>query len=142
MVCTFFGHKDTPFEAEKKAEQIILYLIEIKGVNLFYVGNQGDFDFMVRRILKRLKESHNIDYFVILAYLPTEKEFNEDYSDTIYPEIFENVPHKYRINKRNQWMVENSDFVITYVTQKFGGAAKYKEYAERKNKTVYNIADF
>ena len=38
-------------------------------------------------------------------------------------------------------MIDNSDYVIVYVEHKTGGAAKFKEIAERKKKIVINIAD-
>lgn len=37
-------------------------------------------------------------------------------------------------------MIEQSDYVVTYVNHNFGGAARFKELAERKHKTVINIA--
>ena len=47
MVCTFFGHRDTPRIAELILKEKIIYLIENKNVDKFYVGNNGNFDFMV-----------------------------------------------------------------------------------------------
>ncbi len=37
-------------------------------------------------------------------------------------------------------MIEHSDYVITYVKYNVGGAARFKELAEKKKKTVINIA--
>lgn len=44
MVCTFFGHKDTPKEIEPTLRSTLIDLIENKNVNVFYVGNNGNFD--------------------------------------------------------------------------------------------------
>lgn len=49
------------------------------------------------------------------------------------------VPRRFAIDKRNRWMIDHSDFVITYVSRSFGGAAKFKEIAEKKNRVVINI---
>ena len=38
-------------------------------------------------------------------------------------------------------MVDKAEFVITYVEHNFGGAAKFKEYAIKKEKIVINICD-
>ena len=38
MVCTFFGHKDTPKEIEPTLRSTLIDLIENKNVNVFYVG--------------------------------------------------------------------------------------------------------
>ena len=51
---TFFGHKDTPKEAEPTLRATLLDLIINKNVSVFYVGNNGNFDAMVRNQLKDL----------------------------------------------------------------------------------------
>ena len=104
MVCTFFGHSDTPSWVAEKLKETIISLIDA-GVCTFYVGNHGNFDFMVRRILGDLqKEYTHIKYLVVLAYLPVKKgDFDtNDYSKTIYPDGIENTPLKFAISYRNK----------------------------------------
>ena len=36
-------------------------------------------------------------------------------------------------------MIEQSDYVVTCVSRSWGGAAQFKELAEKKGKTVINI---
>ncbi|MBR3593324.1 MAG: hypothetical protein IKL44_01485 [Clostridia bacterium] len=142
LVCTFFGHRNTEAEIETELRNIITDLIINKNVTLFYVGNNGRFDFLVRSILKDLKETHtHIKYYVVLAYLPSEKTKSDviDFSDTVYFSLPKNTPPRFAIDKRNRLMIEKSDYVITHVKTVFGGAAKYKEIAEKKNKIVINI---
>lgn len=141
MICTFFGHSDTPLEAEPLLRKTLIWLIQEKDVKLFYVGNHGNFDKMVRKNLKELTFLYpHIRYAVVLAYLPSTSDC-EDFSDTIYPDGMEHIPFKYAIIKRNEWMIEKSDYVITYVKRTRGGAARFKQIAERKNKYVINIAE-
>ena len=52
--CTFFGHRNTPENAEEPLRKILIQLIEKESVSLFYVGNQGNFDRIVRKVLKIL----------------------------------------------------------------------------------------
>lgn len=66
-------------------------------------------------------------------------DINDNYEDTIYPEILEKTPPKFAIPKRNRWMIEQSDFVVTYVTCDIGGAANFKRIAEKQNKIVINL---
>lgn len=142
--CTFFGNRSTPQEIEPTLRSALIDLIENKNVTSFYVGNQGNFDAMVRRILRNLKLSYpQINYSVVLAYLPKEQnDFNlEDYSDTLYPEGMENTPPRYAICKRNRWMIDRCDFVVTYVQYSLGGAAKFKELAKKKGKIVLDLVD-
>ena len=81
MVCTFFGHKDTPKETEPTLRTTIVDLIENQGATEFYVGNNGNFDTMVRRQLEELSQVYPITYSVVLAYLPTKKSEYEDHSN-------------------------------------------------------------
>ena len=142
MVCTFFGHKDTPKEIEPTLRSTLIDLIENKNVNVFYVGNNGNFDTMVRRQLGDLSKTYLITYSVVLAYLPTEKNKNDNLTNTIYPEGLETVPKRFAISRRNKWMIQQSDVVVTYVTHNFGGAAQFKEMAERQNKNVVEVSSY
>ena len=54
MTVTFFGHKDTPKEIEPTLRTTLVDLIENHGATEFYVGNNGNFDTMVRRQLENL----------------------------------------------------------------------------------------
>ena len=140
MVCTFFGHKDTPKEIEPTLRSTLIDLIENKNVNVFYVGNNGNFDTMVRRQLEDLSQTYPITYSVVLAYLPTEKNKYDNLTNTIYPEGLETVPKRFAISRRNKWMIQQSDIVVTYVTHSFGGAAQFKGMAEIQGKTVIEVA--
>ena len=139
MVCTLFGHKDTPKEIEPTLRSTLIDLIENKNVNVFYVGNNGNFDTMVRRQLEDLSQTYPIIYSVVLAYLPTEKNRYDNLTNTIYPEGLETVPKRFAISWRNKWMIQQSDVVVTYVTRNFGGAAQFKALAERLNKHIINL---
>ena len=144
MVCTFFGHRDTPEKIEPMLKSALMDLIMNKNVDKFYVGNEGKFDYMARRLLKEMKVNYpHINYAVVLAYMPGKRgEFDlADYSDTIYPDCLADVPLKFAIAKRNMWMIDRADCVLTYVRGVTGGAFKFKQLAEKKGKTVINLAD-
>ncbi|MGN1113388.1 MAG: hypothetical protein ACI4RP_09300 [Acutalibacteraceae bacterium] len=144
MTVTFFGHRDTPSEIQPLLENVIKDLIENNGANKFYVGNQGGFDSMVKHTLRKLKQIYpHISYAVVLAYMPNKSDAfdSRDDTDTIYPEGLENTPKRFAIDKRNRWMLNKADTVVTYVIHSFGGAAKLKELAVKRGKRVINIAD-
>lgn len=141
MVCTFFGHKDTPKEIEPTLRSTLIDLIENKNVNIFYVGNHGNFDAMVRRQLVELSQVYPITYSEVLAYLPGKKNEYDDYTNTILPEGIETVPKRFAISWRNKWMIQQSDVVVTYVTHGFGGAVKFKEIAEKQGKMVIELSE-
>lgn len=143
MVCTFFGHGNAPEEIIPVLKDAIIKLIEENEVDTFYVGNHGHFDYYAENILKELKEIYpHINYSVVLAYLPRGNEGEYyDFSNTIYPEGIEKAPFKFAIIKRNEWMINKSDYVLTYVKRIIGGAAQFKEKAEKKKKIIIEISD-
>ena len=141
MTVTFFGHKDTPKEIEPTLRTTLVDLIENHGATEFYVGNNGNFDTMVRRQLEDLSQTYLITYSVVLAYIPTKKSEYDDYTNTILPEGIETIPKRFAISWRNKWMIQQSDVVVTYVTHSFGGAAQFKEMAEKQSKTVIELSE-
>ena len=69
--CTFFGHHDCPSSIKEKLYETIIDLIENHDVSMFYVGNHGSFDAIVRSVLRDLQSKcPQIQYAVVLAYLP------------------------------------------------------------------------
>ena len=140
MTATFFGHKDTPKEIEPTLRSTLIDLIENKNVTVFYVGNNGNFDTMVRRQLEDVSQTYPITYSVVLAYLPTEKNKYDNLTNTIYPEGLETVPKRFAISWRNKWMIQQSDIVVTYVTCALGGASHFMNIAKRKGKFILELA--
>ena len=134
---TFFGHRDTPKEIEPALRLTLIDLIENKNATVFYVGNHGNFDAMVRRQLEDLSKTYPIKYYVVLAYMPGKNDKPDEHS--ILPEGIESVPRRFAINYRNKWMLNKSGIVVTYVTRPFGGAAQFKKLAEKQEKTIINL---
>ncbi len=142
-ICTFFGHRDCPAKIRPILKSTIENLIVNHGVNLFYVGNQGQFDAYVRGLLRELTEKYpHIRYAVVLAYMPGVVSEYEDYSDTMLPEGIEAVHPRFAISWRNDWLLRQADFVVTYITHTWGGAYKYAEKAKKQGKPVIDIARF
>ena len=92
--CTFFGHHDCPSSIKPKLREVLIDLIENHAVDMFYIGQQGAFDGIVRSVLKDLVSVYpHISYAVVLERLPPKRdEFDtRDYSDTMFPEGIETV---------------------------------------------------
>ncbi|MBR2315088.1 MAG: hypothetical protein IKA56_00450 [Clostridia bacterium] len=138
--CTFFGHRDTPQNIYNTIYCSIKDLIEKQNIDTFYVGNNGNFDKMVKKSLKELRLLYpDIKIYIVLAYIPDKKYEYEDYQDTIYPDNLERVPKRFAISARNNWMLSKSNYVLTYISHPYGGAAKFAETAKKKNKCVINL---
>lgn len=137
MTCTFFGHRDCPYDVGENLRSTIIDLIENKGVDRFLVGNNGNFDSLVLRVLRKCKsEFPHIDYCVTLAYIPNDRSFD---CPTLFPEGIEAVPKKYTISYRNDYMLKQSDYVVAYITHITGGAHKFFSLAKKRGKICINL---
>ncbi len=141
-VCTFFGHRDCPDSIKPALQSQIEDLIIHHDVDLFYVGNQGQFDALARHVLKELTKKYpHINYAVVLAYMPREGTDPEYYEDTMLPEGVEKVPPRFAISWRNNWLLSQSDYIVAYVTHSWGGAAQYAAKARKQGKSVINLRE-
>ena len=138
MTCCFIGHKERDINVFASLLFAISKLIEYDGVDNFYMGNNGWFDRTCFNIVRSLRKYNpHIKYNVVLAYYPDGIVGYED--NTIYPEGLELVPKRFAIKKRNEWMIDHSDYVVCHVTHNFSNAHKFREYAKRKNKIIIDI---
>ncbi len=138
--CCFFGHREVTHNIKDKLIAIIEKLITEDNVTEFYVGHQGQFDWMVYSVLKELKAKYpQIRFTVVLAYMPDEYIRELYGEDTLFPDGLENVPKKFAISKRNDWMIQQSEIAVCYVHKITGGAAKFREKAEKKVLKVIDV---
>ena len=142
MTCCFFGHKDTPSSVYDHLKEVVEKLIVEDDVTSFLVGNQGHFDSLALGALRHFKKQYpQINYNVVLAYMPAEKEEWDPYEfgETMLPEGIESVHPRYAISWRNKWMVNESDVIVSYIAHSWGGAAKYVEMAAKKGKIIVKL---
>ena len=141
MIVTFCGHKDV-FDAETIKNRLISIVKQliIEGADTFYLGGYGMFDTLAARVIHDLKPSFpDIRSLLIIPYINRNYDISL-YDETLYPPL-ENVPMKFAIKRRNEWMVDRSEIVVSYVLHGWGGAATTLAYAERKKKRIIYIAE-
>ncbi|MGN0771620.1 MAG: hypothetical protein ACI4MI_03440 [Christensenellales bacterium] len=143
MIITFCGHADYLPGLNDKIKMIELINEISKGETVeFYLGGYGGFDRFAMKCAKIYQETNQeAKLILVVPYIYKSHTYyrNKGYYDaTIYPEI-ENVPLKWAIVKRNQWMVDRADVVIAYVEHSLGGAYKTYSYAIKKRKLIYNF---
>ena len=73
-------------------------------------------------------------------FVPVRAESSGICDTSIYPPI-ENVPLKFAISKRNEWMMTNADIIIAFVNRGYGGAYKSLQAAKRRKKKIINICE-
>lgn len=133
--CALFGHRDCPPSLRPLLLKTLLDLIKTQSVSVFYVGNQGNFDALALSVLGELSGIYpQIRYTVVLAYLPKAGEFFD--FPTLFPEEVQNGPPRFAVCRRNRWILEQSDWVVAYVTHPGGGAAQFVRLAQCKGKSV------
>ncbi len=138
--CTFFGHRDTPEAIRPILENTIRDLIQHHHTDTFYVGHQGGFDTMVERVLQNLKSQYpHIRFYIVLAYLPVHSSPLSISDHSLYPFGLESVPPRYAILERNKWMMDQADYVVTYVVHSISNAAKMQEIAKKKHKHILSL---
>ena len=141
MIVTFCGHGTVhpPDPVRSWLRETVEALI-VRGADKFYLGGYGAIDEMAASVVWELKAEHpQIASVLVLPYLD-KKVFAINYDYTTYPPL-ENVPKRYAISKRNEWMVLNSDAVVAYVTHDWGGAATTLKFAKRKKKEIISYAE-
>ena len=90
--------------------------------------------------MKELKAKFpHIRYTVVLAYMPDEHIRELFGEDTLFPDGLETVPKRFAISKRNDWMIQQSDYAVCYVHKITGGAAKFREKAEKKGLNLCDV---
>lgn len=137
MIVTFCGHSSIHNRGEEFSRWLDLILPPLieGGADTFYLGGYGDFDNLAAAAVRRQKVAYpNIEAVLVLAYLNQEDDVSR-YDSTTYPPL-EHVPPRYAIIKRNEWMVRESDVVISGVTHNWGGAAKTLDYAQLNRKII------
>ncbi len=137
--CTFFGHRDCPDDVKTSLMRALCSLITEQGVCNFYVGNQGNFDALALSALRELKKVYpNITYTVVLAYYPPPSGVY-DPLETIFPDEVACAPRRFAIDRRNRFLLAQSDYVICYVQHTASGAARFTSMAQRQGKTVIRL---
>lgn len=129
-----------------KANCFILSETNLRKILDSTIDSYGDFDFCAEKASMEIKKAfpdREIKRFYITPYIDDShrerlNDMEKRFDGTIYPPL-ETVPLKYAISKRNEWMIDQADMVVSGVTHDWGGAAKTLKYAERKKKRVISI---
>lgn len=138
--CAFLGHRDCSKDIKEKLLFEIENLIVNEKVNVFYVGTQGGFDRMVYECLCELEEKYEIKIVVVLAYLNREDDLTYyDTNKTIFPDCLTKTPPKFAISKRNDYMLQNSDYLICYLENRFSNTYEFILGAIKKKIKITNL---
>lgn len=143
-VCCGFGHRQVFQNIDEELDKAIRYCIN-DGCRIFYTGDMGDFDRKFASTVRRYKHKYDdIKLILVCPYLTKKlqvyKEYYEEmYDDIIIPTELADIHYKQIITKRNQWIIDNSDYVISYTFRDYGGAYNAYKYATKQKKSIIKI---
>ena len=126
--------------------KVILSLID-EGVNEFWFGFEGNFDWLVRSVLDEIKKEYHIFLSYVCAYNPqnfseSKKKWLESRYEIIFPDFLRSGLPKFAIERRNKYLARQADVIVCYLDRKKGGAYRAVRVAEKYNKKIINLADF
>ena len=143
--CTFAGHSTAPDTLKSELIAAVTDLIKNKSVTTFYVGNHGRFDALSASAVRAVKQSYkDICLILVVPKMSSNIENNEEYYSDMYDEILipaesDAAHYKAMITVRNRWMVDNSDYIITYIRREHGGAYNTYKYAKKQNISIISL---
>lgn len=159
--CCFTGYRPSkfPFELSEYNENYIdfenslvvgiLNLIE-QGCTIFYTGMAMGFDIIAAEaviLLKKAKLEKQIKLICVLPFESQCENFGEFWQKK-YNMVIENCDEKIILSEnyhkgcyqiRNKYMVDNSDFVLTWYDGKSGGTRNTLNYAASKQRKIFNV---
>jgi len=145
-VCCCFGHRDI-WGSVPSLTDVLEKLIVEENVTIFMTGGMGDFDGKFASAVRTLKRKYSdIKLLLVKSYFSGELNTNKEYYEYMYdevviPDVVAGVHPKSAITKRNKWMVEESDYIVSYVTRDFGGAYTAIKYAIKLGKKIISISE-
>lgn len=161
--CCFTGYRPHKFgfefnednpqyvSLENKVIDAVFSLAD-EGCYKFYCGMAMGFDLLAAETVVLLKKTYPKARIELVAVIPFEKQsdsFDETWKKR-YDRVLRQVDSIVYISreyykgcyyKRNCYMVDNSDVVITWFDGQTGGTAQTLNYAARKGKRIVNLLE-
>lgn len=161
--CCFTGYRPSKFkfkfdkedsdylDFESKLANAIFELPQNGGVR-FFCGMAMGFDILAGEIVAELKQfsSFSVELIAVVPFKGQadnwppqwKKRYNNLLKKADSVICMSDIYERGCYQKRNRYMVDNSDTVLTYFSGEPGGTAQTVAYAKRKGKKIINIADF
>ena len=147
--CCFSGHRilpETDSIKEKLHEEIQRLILD--GVDYFICGGAYGFDMLAGETVLAFKQVCDIKLELALPCREQAKGWIQTHKIR-YEYLLQNadilnyISDEYYLGcmqKRNRYMVDNSDYCIAYLKQVYGGTFYTVKYALESGKTVINLA--
>lgn len=162
LACCFTGYRPNkfPFEfsdtdpryaAFESSLLEAIFSLPKENCFTFYTGMAMGFDILAAEMVLLLKEKGDcvVNLICVLPFRNQTAGWDEGWKKR-YDNVLQNADEVILISeeyykgcyfKRNDFMVDNSDLVLTYFDGVQGGTAATLKYAAKKNKKIINLAD-
>ncbi len=161
--CCFTGYRPHKFSFSLTQDNIDYTTLENKlcdavfslpemGCYKFYCGMASGFDLIAGETVATLKRaivnSARVELIAVVPFKRQEDTFKKEWQER-YRALLKKADKIVYISDvysrgcyraRNEYMVDNSDIIITWYDGQNGGTAQTLRYAERQNKKIVNIA--
>ncbi len=162
--CCFTGYRPEkfPFDLCVKTKEYLdfenrlysaVFSLANEGITRFYCGMAMGFDIIAAEAVLALKEAKIDTAIHLICVKPFEEQsknfsspWKEKYEKIIKQAdevvVMGNNYYKGCFNKRNCYMVDNSDIVLTFFDGQRGGTRSTLSYADKKGKRIVNIGEY
>lgn len=143
--CCGFGHREAQINLKNELQIVIEQLILTDNINVFMTGGMGEFDSQFATAVRSCKVyNKDIKLILVKPYFSNELNVNKEYyeyyyDDVIIPEELAGSHYKSAITKRNRWMIDQSQIILSGVYRDFGGAFEAVKYAQKTSKRLIEI---
>ncbi len=160
--CCFTGYRPAkfPFNLEKSGKELTTFdnalfdaVVELvnEGVTVFYTGMAMGFDIIAAETVLtvgKIRNDVNISLVAAVPFIEQPSGFSPCWKER-YNRVLEQADkvillsdkyYKGCFTKRNKFMVDSCDFVLTYHTGLRGGTYNTIKYAEGLGRKIINIA--
>ena len=159
--CCFTGYRPSKFPFELRDEDSEFIKFENKLVDAvfslpdeecftFYCGMAMGFDIIAAETVLLLRETYKkakISLVCVIPFIEQAASFSDEWKER-YDAVLEQADEiillsdKYYngcYRKRNEFMVDNSDFIVTWFDGKSGGTRNTLAYANKNEKRIINL---
>ncbi len=135
------GHRTLEDNNLRENTERYLNALVDKGFHTFHVGMAVGFDTLCFQILEKIREKKEIKIIACIP-CPSQPERFNYYQKKEYFRMLEVADEKvvlsdkytpYCMQKRNQYMVDNSGVVLAYLRRNSGGTANTVNYAKKND---------
>ena len=113
--CAFLGNANIWNEKEtaEKIRQAVVDLITNKQVGTFLVGTKGEYEVLAHKVMEQIRCDYpDIKIMLVIAYVKDLERCPYSFDDFYYPWKVEKSNKRWSIAKRNDWIIEQTDYVI------------------------------